>query len=294
MFKFLPFLFLCYFTDATFSHAQTDTISSWTRSIQTGINLNQASFSNNWKGGGVNSIAVGLLLNARANYETENTSFVNEVQLLYGVVNNEGQSLRKTSDRIFLDSKYGYKFSSKWNAFFSLNFQSQFGKGFKYSEDVLGREVETLISTFMAPGYLTSSLGIEYKPVTYFWMRFGLGTLRQTFVLDENLYLTEPSNYGVEIGNQVRNEVAFQFIADFNKDIAENLNLQTRFTAFGNYHTLHAIDTRIDVLLTAAVNKFINVNFSGTILYDEDMDTEIQYSQGLSLGISFSFSEFPE
>lgn len=274
-------------------YAQTDTTSNWKRSFSSGLNFNQASFSDNWKGGGVNSIALGAFLNARANYESDEISFTNELDLLYGIQKNKDQSARKTTDRIFFDSKLGYKLSPVWSAFVSINFLSQFDLGYRYT-DSLGEERRELISKFFSPAYLTSSLGFEYKPVEYFWMRFGVGTFRQTFVGDKNIYRDEPLNYGVPIGKRVRNELALQYIANFDKDIAQNLNLKARFTAFANYETLDAIDTRLDMILTAKINRFINVNLTGTALYDQDMDYKIQYSQSLALGILYNFSEFPE
>src|SRR6185312_5267041 len=56
----------------------------WKRQAEFGLNMNQASFSNNWKGGGVNAIALGTLFNGRALYEKKKISFDHTVQLLYG------------------------------------------------------------------------------------------------------------------------------------------------------------------------------------------------------------------
>jgi hypothetical protein len=273
--------------------AKADTLKNWKRSFRSGLNLNQASFSDNWKGGGVNSIAIGASLNTKANYESKTISFNNELDLLYGILKNKDLSTRKTTDRIFFDSKLGLKLSPVWSAFVSVNFLSQFDLGYNYY-DSLGEERRKLISKFFSPAYLTSSIGFEYKPVTYFWMRFGLGTFRQTFVGDKFIYRNEPKNYGVPVGQTVRHEAALQYIANFDKDIAKNLNLKTRFSAFANYKTIQAIDTRLDVILAAKVNKYINVNVTATALYDQDMDYDIQYTQSLALGLIYNFSEFPE
>jgi hypothetical protein len=263
----------------------------WKRGMQTGVNLNQASFSSNWKGGGVNSIAVGLFFNGNANYETTKVSFTNDLQLQYGFLKNDGQTVRKNADRIFLDSKFGYKLNTKWNLYASTNFSSQFDQGFEFSKDANGAEQQKLISRFFAPAYLTNSIGLEYKPVEYFWVRFGTGTLRQTFVTDTTLYRNIPKNYGVEIGKKVRNEAAFQLSSSFDKDIAKNINLKVRYLAFANYETLRSIDNRLDVVIAAKVNKFVSVNLAGTLLYDEDMDYKIQTSQTLAIGILYNFSE---
>src|SRR5688572_29229056 len=148
-----------------------DTLSNWKKKFVFNLNVNQAAFSSNWKGGGVNSLGLNGLINYKANYSKNRDSWDNEISLLYGFVNNEGQGFRKTLDRIFLDTKYGYKLNDNWGLYTSLNFLSQFAKGFKYEKDASGVEQEILISDFLAPGYVTSSWGVEYKPVDYFFIR---------------------------------------------------------------------------------------------------------------------------
>ena len=39
----------------------------WNSGLSIGLNFNQASFSGNWKAGGVNSIALGSIINGKAN-----------------------------------------------------------------------------------------------------------------------------------------------------------------------------------------------------------------------------------
>lgn len=261
----------------------------WKRSAQFGINLNQGSFSSNWKGGGVNSVALGAFFNGKSDYMKRRFNWTSEVQLQYGIVKNQGQDSRKNVDRIFLDTKLGHRLSPVWLAFGNVNFLSQFAPGYRYEELASGGERNVLISNFLAPGFLTESIGLEYKPVTYFNLQFGLGTFRQTFVMDDAITLGEPTRYGVAPGKNVRNEFAFQLIANFDRNIAENLNLKARYQLFANYETLNAIDHRLDVSLTAKINKYVNVNLTGIVLYDKDQDDAIQYSQGLAIGFLYSF-----
>jgi hypothetical protein len=274
------------------AYSQKDTVSNWKKSLQTGANLNQASFSSNWKGGGTNSFAVGLFSNSKAVYETKKISFANEVQLQYGFMNSKLTGNRKTADKIYLDSKLGWKINEKINFYASLNFLSQFAKGYVYKKDTQGDEYGTVISLFMSPGYLTSSLGMEYRPAKYLWMRFGTGTLRQTFVLDTNIYKAEPKNYGVPVGKKFRNQAAFQYLLSFDKEILKNLNLKVQYLAFVDYQDFKAIDNRLDLTISAKVNKLINVAIYATTIYDQDMDFKIQYTQTLAIGILYNFSQF--
>jgi hypothetical protein len=262
-------------------------INYWKNWTAFGINMNQAAFSENWRGGGVNSIAFGAQTNFKADYTREDKNFVNEIILQYGKLKNKGQLQRKTNDRIFLDNKVSLKLSKYWSFFGSLNFESQFDRGYSFKKDKSGEEIQTLISRFMAPGYLTESVGFEFKTSKAFWLRIGTGTARQTFVLDKELYLNNPKNFGVTPGQTFRNELAFQLVTNFEKDIATNINLKSRYTMFANYEKLKNIDQRLDLTLIAKVNKVVNVTVAGIGVYDDDASTRIQASQTFSLGIMY-------
>jgi len=293
---------LIFLLSGTLAHAQVvkvDSLSNWKKAFKAGLNVNQASFSSNWKAGGVNSIGFNTFLNFKANYKKGKNSWDNEIDMLYGLVNNAGQGTRKTSDRIFMDTKYGRSLSGKWDLAASLNFQSQFAPGYKYDKDVNGVEQATLISDLIAPAFITAGLGFEYHPVDYFKLRLSPFAPRITIVNDVNRFVTvdNPTPYGVAVGKKARFEwLAFQLLAEFNKDIAENINLKMRYVMFANYETLEAktIDHRFDLNLTAKVNRFINVSLGGILLYDYDQDSGVQLSQALNLGVLYTFQNFED
>jgi hypothetical protein len=256
----------------------------WTTKYALGINLNQAAFSDNWTGGGVSSISVGTALNFRPSYKKDKITWNTEFDLIYGAVRNKGQSARKSADRFLFDSKVGYNLSEKWNVFFGANFLTQIAPGYDFSTDSEGNEQRAVISKIMNPAYLTYGFGMEYVPVKWFKIRVSPLSPRHTFVTDTTLYRNVPRNYGVEIGSKVRNEWGgFQLWSDLDKDIMENLNLKTRYFMFGNYEN-GKLDHRLDLILTAKVNKYLNVNLSGILLYDEDQSSEVQFSQVLAIG----------
>jgi hypothetical protein len=279
------------------AYSQDQDTTYWKISFKAAIPFNQASFSDNWSGGGINSLGLSSLINYRANYLKGKNSWDNEIDLTYGFTNNSGQGFRKNSDRIFLDTKYGRSISEHWNMFGSLNIQTQFVKGYKYEKDSLDREVEVLISDFMAPGYFTASLGFEYTPKPFFKLRLSPFAPRLTVVRDKELYLNVDSNYGVEIGETTRWEwLAFQMIADFDKDLTENLNLKFKYQLFANLETLEfdKIDHRLDAIISAKVAKYFDVKLSGILLYDFDQIDEVQLSQGFGLGFAYTFKNYTE
>jgi hypothetical protein len=265
-------------------------VNYWRNLTLFGINVNQATFSDNWGAGGVNSLALGGQFSYKTDYTKSDKNFASELILQYGKLKNKDQLARKSADRIFWDNKLALKLSKDWYFFGSLNFESQFDLGYSFSRDAQGNEKRTLLSKFMAPAYLTQSFGFEYKPVKHFFIRIGTGTARQTFVLDTNLYKTNPKNFGVTPGQTFRNELAFQVVSSYNKEIAKNLILNSRYAMFANYEKLSSIDNRLDVTLIANVNKLINVSLSGILLYDDDSDNKMQASQTMTFGLVYKLA----
>lgn len=300
-----PAIAVCFFAIILFSFAaqgqiiKIDSTTHWKQAFRIGFNISQASFSSNWKAGGVNSFGFNSLLNYKANYKKDKHSWDNEIDLLFGMVNNQGQGPRKTMDRIFLDTKYGYAIGKHWDAIVSANLITQFARGFKYTTDAAGLTQSALISDFLAPAFLTTAVGFEYHPADYFKMRLSPLAPRMTYVNDPQRFVTptNPKPYGVDPTGTTRFEwLAFQLLAEYNKDIAKNMNLKARYLLFANYQTFEAkkIDHRLDVNLVAKVNKFVNVSLGGILLYDYDQDTKVQLSQAFTLGVLFSIQNFEE
>lgn len=264
----------------------------WSKSIDGTLNLTEATFSQNWRAGGLNSLAALGTINAKTDYERYDVSYTNELQAQYGLAEQKTQGLRKTADRIYLDSKFAIKIKNPFYLFTAVNFQSQFADGYNYITNAAGIAVREKVSGFLAPGYLTESLGLEYKPDNSFSLRFGFGSFRQTFVIDTTLYKSVSGNYGVAVGQRTSTQAAFQLIANFDKNIAKNLHLKTLFQFFESYSTNTNTSCRFDVSLTAKINKMLDVNFMGTGLYDRSQDSRIQFTQFLSLGIAYKYSDF--
>ena len=193
---------------------------------------------------------------------------------------------RKTTDRIFWDNKLATQLSKSWFFFGSVSFESQFDKGFRYDAN----KPPVVISQFMAPGYVTESFGVEYKPNNWFDLRIGTGTARQTFVLNDTLYKYQTNNYGVTPGRTFKNELAFQAVAMFDKEVMENLRLTSRYQIFIPYgRSLKNIDHRLDLTIAARVNRLVAVTITGVALLDKDTRPGIQANENLALGIIYRF-----
>ena len=262
-------------------------VNYWRKWVTFGINLSQAAFSNNWSGGGANSLAIGGNFDYKTEYNKAPFDYVGELILQYGQVTGKGQIAHKTNDRIFFDNKIASQLSKKWLLFGSLTFESQFARGYTYTTD---GTPPILLSNFMAPGYVTESFGLEYKPNKIFDLRIGTGTAKQTFVLDTAVFHGQ-TVYGISPGYTFKNELAFQVVTTYDKDIMQNLHLNARYTGFIPYGRSLPIniDHRLDVTMIAKVNRLINVNITGTSIFDNDTSTKIQGTEALSLGIVYKF-----
>jgi len=133
-------------------------VSYWHKAVIFNLNFNQASFTNNWSGGGVSAVALNSNFDFKAEYNKSPLDYTSELNLIYGTSVVKGQGTRKTNDRIFFDNKIATKLSKNWLFFGSITFESQFAPGYTYQDP----QPPLLISQFMAPGYLTESVGFEY------------------------------------------------------------------------------------------------------------------------------------
>jgi len=263
----------------------------WRKSITMSVNFSQSAFTSNYAAGGVSAAALNSNFIYRTEYKKDPFNYTAEINFLYGISKNKGQGSRKTNDRIFIDNKVATKLSDHWFFFGALSFESQFDRGYQYT-NAAGQVLDQplLLSRFMAPGYFTESIGFEYKPAAWFSMRFGTGTARQTFVIDTTIYRNNPANYGVPIGKTFRNDLAFQIVTQMDKDIMTNVHLNARYALFVPYEKpLDFVTHRIDAILTAKINKLISLTVNGTFLYDKTTSKQVQGTEGMALGIIYRF-----
>ena len=290
--KQLPLLILFTFlfsSDFYAQEAKKDT-SYWKKSSQFGANFSNAGFSD-WVAGGQNATGFNVFFNTKGEYARDKTTWVNDLQLQYGILDN-GSGSRKSIDRLFFDSKVGRKLSKVWSLVGGVNFQTQFTAGYKYGE-TSAKDIK--ISNLFAPAFITEYIGVEWKPKPFFSIVFAPGSLRQTIVSDEGIFqkndkgVIQPA-YGVPVGDSFKNDVAImQFVATFDKDIAKNVNLKLRYQLFIDAKKTASTDNRLDAKLAAKINKYFSATFDLILLYDDDQSFQIQQARNLGLGFLYTF-----
>ena len=271
--------------------AKKDT-SYWKTGKQFGLTFNDAGFTENFSAGGQNSWGINAFLNVKGEYARDKTTWVNDLQLQYGIINITGTGRRKSIDRIFFDTKVGRKLSKNWSLVGGFNFQTQFAEGYKYGGNP--DKSDKLISNLFAPAFMTEYVGFEWKPKPFFNVVFAPGALRQTIVSDDLVRekvgtVLQPA-YGVPAGQSLQNDIGImQIVATFDKDIAKNVNLKFRYQMFMDSKRIANIDNRFDAKLTAKINKYLSTTFDIIMVYDDDQSTKLQAAHNLGIGFLYTF-----
>ncbi len=245
---------------------EADTSSkSWKRGALLGVNISQGSLSN-WAAGGDDfSLSANSNINLFAFYKKGKYSWDNTFDLNIGYVNTTSQGGRKNDDRFDFLTKYGTAVNSKLNISVLVNLRSQLFKGYTYPNGV-----KTYSSTFMAPGYLLNSIGLDYKPVKGLSIYFSPVTARWVTVRDTSL--ANRGAYGVTPGKTSNFEFgAFATLA-YQRIINKIITYKGRMDLFSNYkHDPWNIDLFFANAFNAKLGKSLAVSWSLDFIYDDDV-----------------------
>ncbi len=295
--------------EKTLKKQHADTIpDGWKTGGVISINFTQVSLTN-WAAGGENSISLNGLTSVFANLKKGNSTWDNTLDLGYGLLKQGDEGLRKTDDKIDFMSKYGHKAYKNWYYAGLVNFKSQMAPGYNYPDD------STEISKFMAPGYLLGAIGMDFKPNANFTLFISPLTAKMTFVNDKKL--ADAGAYGVDAavyddfgilvteGKRLRAEYGGYLRAVLNKDLMENIKLQTKLELFSNYtENPDRVDVNWEVLISLKVNKFVSATISTQLIYDHDVDIAVdrnddgvldgvgprtQFKEVLGIGLTYKF-----
>lgn len=273
----------------------------WDTSLKTNITIGQTQLTN-WAAGGDNTISLAGFIDANANFKKNEMFLNNRLQLDYGFLYASSKPiLQKNSDRIYLESKWGYKTESMKNFYFSANydFRSQFtntydyptpvnkadGSAFGENETPLREDwlaAKSLKSGFLAPAYTNLALGIDYNPTK--WLAVNFAPLTGGFVIVKDMVLR--NNYSMALrkeyvgkdniptdGSQYRSarfEFGAQLKVDAKLNINDNFSYSTQLVLFSNYldkpqNMRVNWDNRIDWKLA----KYFSFTVATNLIYDD-------------------------
>lgn len=297
---------------AASTFAQTDSFSNpgkksnWKLESNFSLNITQSSFTN-WAAGGRNSIAGLAYINGSAIYSKNKFMWSNHLTTGVGGVKYFDAALQKTDDIFDLQSTLSYGVKKPWYISFLAGFRTQYLDGYSDAADTLRS------SAFLAPGYATAALGIEYIPNDNFKAMLSPITGKFTFVEDQRLAdagafgVTPAESLGgvlVKHGEKFRAEVGAYIRLVYKKELMKNINLKSRLELFSNYiHNPQNIDVNGELLLDFKINKWFSANIQLNVIYDDDVDItdrngnvgpRTQFKEVIGVGIAYRLANFKE
>ena len=248
----------------------------WSTSLKTQINVGQTGLFN-WAAGGDNTVSMAAFIDGNANWKQGDMFWNNRLQLDYGFLYASSKPLlQKSTDRIYLESKWGYKAPSTKHLYFSANydFKSQFTTGYDYKtpskltddngNELVGsdlrqawRDARVLKSGFLAPAYTNLALGLDYVPTK--WLSINFAPITGGFVIVKDAALRDNYSMGYKKAYDADN---FDKLSADQKTAFEaaKADKTKNPVAYGNYFRSAKFEFGAQLKMDAKVN--INDNFA--------------------------------
>ena len=302
--------------------AKVEKLNFWTNSLKTNLTLGQTSLTN-WAAGGDNTVSMAAYIDGNANWKQGDMFWNNRLQLDYGFLWASSKPiLQKNTDRIYLESKWGYKAPSTKYLYFSANFdfKSQFTTGYDYKtpasvtdengNDLTGsalrdvwRDARELKSGFLSPAYTNLALGIDFVPNKWFSLNFA--PLTGGFVIVTTPELRK--NYSMKENADGSYKAAkFEFGAQLKMDakvnVNDNFSYTTQVVLFANYLDIKHCprinwDNRFDWKLAKyfSLTLITNLIYDDTILiatekYPDGKKGVVQFKESVAFGFTYTIA----
>ena len=251
---------------------------TWIPAGVTGLNISQISLSN-WTQGGEDALAFVAYGNFGLNYFDKPWGFVNTLKLAVGKTKLGKQDYRTSDNEIFMENLVQYEAGWFAKPYFSNTFRSVILPGFDYSGDTPLQK-----SAFLDPGYLMQSFGLVYEASKTFSTRLGFG-FQETFA-DKfaKQYSDDKDTPGLE---KFRFETGIESVTKALFKLDDNLAYGTELRLFSAFNALDVWDVRWDNMLTAQINKYVNVNLNVLVVHDIDQTLRTQIKEALQIGLTY-------
>ena len=271
--------------------AETKKDSVWITNGYAGLKLTQVSFTN-WATGGDNAFAFDLQGTYQADYKHNKHIWQNRIELSYGLNKTKSEITKKTSDKIYLNSNYGYEIYKNLYLSALFNFQSQFTRGYDY-----GVNPDVYVSQFMAPGYLMTGIGFTWIPNKFFTAVLSPAAWRGTFVLNDRL--SDEGAYGVKPGKKLLSEFGANLKLEGRYEFLKNMTLYSRLDLYSDYlRKPQNVDINWEVQINMVINKWFSTTLTTNMVYDDDVKItlsdgrkvkRVQFKELLGAGLQFNF-----
>lgn len=239
-------------------------------------------YLSNWARGGESSLSTLWTVRYSADYKKGKTIWDNDLEYKIGLLKSGDKSLRKNEDKLEINSKFGTNAFKNWYYSSLLNFQTQFFTGYDYPD------TKNPISGFLAPSYLVFSVGMDYKPSDKLTLL--LSPISSKFTMMRDTTKFDQTNFGISKNRKSKKELGAYVKSIFTIDITEKINMENKVNLFINYlGKREAIDVDYELTLNMEINRLINTTINAHLVYDRDVDPNIQFKENLSVGMQYKF-----
>ncbi len=262
----------------------------WKNGLIGSFNLTQASFDN-WAQGGENTLGWHLGVNGTFTHVAPGHEWSNSAKLAYGMTKIGDDDAVKSVDEIKVESVFAYKAGFFADPYVAATAETQFSKGYEYTEvaDTAGirTEIRTAISNFMDPAYFTQSAGLSrgYKEI----LKSRLGIALKETIADKYAERYSDDIETLDEIEKTRVEVGAESVTDLNLKVSDNLLFTSKLELFSNLEATNEIDVKWDNLLTAKIEEYLSVNLNVKLFYDRDISVSRQIKESLAIGLTYSF-----
>ncbi len=254
----------------------------WQHKLVGSLLGNQVSFTD-WKQGGDDAIAWNSLLEGKSVYEVGKKNWSSAYKFGFGQTRLNGNTTRKTDDRIELESVYTHKTGMCNNPYIATTFKTQFAPGYTYD----AKSGRLKVSKFMDPGYWTQSAGMGFQPLTQIKVRLGAG-LREIFASDFAAIYTDNKKTLDKIEKRVV-EGGAELAVSLDWKLSKNLLLTSLVETFAAFNNFDHPMLRSNTSLAASVVKYVSVVFNVQTINEPRVSARPQIKQSLSAGLNYSF-----
>lgn len=245
--------------------------------------------SSNWYKGGESNYSMLGTVTLQANYNNKQRfRWDNKLEMRLGFQNSRGDTLhtvRASEDLLRYTGKVGLQATKKWYYSLQLIASTQFMRGLKSNDP-------NVYSKFLAPLYLTPSLGMDYN---INWLKGKLKgsahlapiAYKLTYVSDKKL----STRFGLDADKHVKNDFGSEITVDFNWQLAKDVRWKTRLYAYTTYKRMLM---EWENTFTFVVNKYISSNLFLYPRFDDGAARDgkhgyWQMKEYISLGFSYGF-----
>lgn len=246
------------------------------------FSFGQGYISDTWAAGGESSLSILSDLKFFLNYFKNTFSWENSFRYRLGMLKNGDEAISKNEDKFEIQSKAGLKAFRHWNYAMQLDMNTMF---FRSYDSPARNEV---IGSFLSPGYLTLSLGLDFKPKDN--ISLYLSPIAGQWIHVKDTALVDPTRYGIEAGKKTKSDAGAKVELKDTHTLWNFLKVDNRVILFSSYYDKpEYITLDWQTTLNFQINYFMQTSIYMNMVYDRHHSKKIQFKETLGIGVNFRF-----